>query len=387
MLCEHCGTDNLDEALTCTMCGADLGDPVERLEAARRRRKRRYAPTGPRIPVRIRAWAAFILGAVGARVVVAFLTIHSPMVIVCLAGACGIAGVWLGLGVVIELRMASGVHWIRAVALAGTVVSAMVLAAPVVLMVLTIAMFPRQMVREPMAIGNIKKLATAILAYTEDYDGRLPGWVRGTDNRDYHNAWDQQLSAYVNGDAPFVNGLDGRGIRSPSQASPRTRVICFGMNGLLLTRPKPVFDGNADWSAGPEPYVLDSVPDRGKTILLAELATNEPMGGQYSLQSGRGSPPAPGDSRAWTNGLAQWIDIDPRAWVETSGPVKSYERRNWNPNKGVGRALHSGGACYAFADGHVGFLKIRTTVTGGQTGMAPDRLWNPSNAGNMWNPR
>lgn len=387
MLCEHCGTDNLDEALNCAMCGAAMGNPAERLEASRRRRKRRYARVGPRIAVRYRAWAALLLGAVGVRLVVASLNLHSPMSVYLLVGACGLIGVWLALSAVFELRLVSGVNWVRAIAMAAAVTSAVVLAAPVLLILITAAAFPRQMAREPMAINNIKKLATALQAYGEDYDGRLPGWARGADGRDYHNVWDQQLATYVNGDTAFVNGSEGKGIRSPSQPSPHTRVVFFGINGLLLTRPKPVFDGNADWSGGPYTYAMESIPDRGKTIVLAELATNEAVGAAYALQPPHGTATAAGDSWAWKNGLPQWIDIDPRAWVETSGPVKSYVRQYWNPNKGVGRALHAGGACYAFADGHVGFLKIRTTVTGGQAGMTPDQLWNPTNAGNMWNPR
>jgi prepilin-type processing-associated H-X9-DG protein len=337
--------------------------------------------------VRFRAWTAFLIGACGAFIVIESLNLHSPVTIMLLAAVCGIGGTWVGLSAVKELRPVSGFHWTRAIATAGALVSALVFAAPVVLILTTVAMFPRQMAREPMAVNNIKKLITALQAYGEDFDGRLPGWVRGNDGRTYHNVWDQQLAPYVNGDIAFVNGTEGRGIRSPFQPPPRTRVVCYGLNGLLITRPKASFDGNADWASGPDTRSLDAIASRGNTIVLAELATTESMGGVYSLASPHRVAAIAGDSRAWADGLPEWIDIDPRAWVETSGPVKSYERRYWNPKKGVGRELHAGGACYAFADGHVAFLKIRVTVTGGQTGMSPDELWSSSNTGNMWNPR
>lgn len=386
MLCEHCGTDNLDEALNCAMCGAGMGEPATRLEDARRRRKRRYANVDPHAGAAARGMLSLLFAVAGA--VLAVLT-YGPKfnaTIVTLAGACGVTGLILGVMAVRAMRLREGVVWARGVALAGALVSGGVLGIPVVMVIAASASLPGAIAREPVAINNLRKLSLAMQAYMQDNGDQLPGWMMDTSGRTYHNVWDQQIAPYVQGAAAFHDGI-GRGIRSPSQPPPRSRVVSYGLNGLMITRPKSVFDGNADWSGGPFAHSTSSLDNPGATIVLAEVATERPMEDDYSLKAAQNAQPMANDSWAWRNGLATWVDIDPRAWVETRGPVKSYERRNWDADRGVGRSLHSGGACYAFADGHVAFHKLRQTVTGGQTGVAAEKYWDPANAGNMWNPR
>jgi prepilin-type processing-associated H-X9-DG protein len=125
--------------------------------------------------------------------------------------------------------------------------------------------------------------------------------------------------------------------------------------------------------------------------VFAEIATDAPMEGIYrTVETPNTVAPGPRrravESRDYGRALVQWIDIDPRAWIETRGPKDSYIRGKWDARRGVGRDLHSGGACYAFVDGHVEFKKLRQTVTGGRTGLSPDQFWTQENDGNMWNP-
>lgn len=387
MMCDRCGENNLDEASKCRSCGAKLSDAASRAEAARIRRAKRYATIRPRLSAAARGRLSVILGAIGAFIVLSSLDLRMHLSTLGGSALCAIISLILGVSAIRELRYIEGVSWSRGLALAGTVVSTCVLASPALLVLTEAAAFPHRLIAEPAAINNLRKLSIAVQAYATDNGDRLPGWITDASGAAYHNVWDQQVMPYLHGDENFASAADGKGIRSPSQPSPRTRVVFYGLNGLLITRPKTVFDGNADWAGGPYSVSLDSMENRINTIVLAELATSEPMGGPYALRDDRGGKPMKGDSEAWNRGLAQWIDVDPRAWVETSGPEKSYLRRQWNPGKGVGRSLHPGGACYAFADGHVAFLKLRQSVTGGQVGLPQDQFWNQSNTWNMWNPR
>lgn len=212
-------------------------------------------------------------------------------------------------------------------------------------------------------MDQIKRIALALCMYQQDNDGCLPGWMKGPDGRKYHNVWDRQIEPYMGPKVAFYDGL-GRGIRSPSQSPPRNRILSYGLNGLLITAPKAVFDGNADWShpriCRPDKDLLDPA----NTIVLARLATDEPMSGPYA---GPQTPfPSAGTmARLYRNALARWIDIDPRNWVETSGPVNSYDERKWDDSRGVyrGRSGFSDGGNFAFMDGHVSYRRLSATVS------------------------
>lgn len=252
--------------------------------------------------------------------------------------------------------------------------------------------------------SQAKRLAMAMQCYQEDNNGYLPGWMRGADGRSYHNVWDRQIDPYVEHKSAWCDGL-GRGTRSPSQSPPRNRVLSFGLNGLLITAPRAVFDGTADWT---RPRICR--PDKdllkpGETILIAELATEDPMPGIYadprtpyhSLQ-GSASP-------AYLKALTQWIDIDPRNWVETKGPLDSYDDRTRDASKGMARGHDTYGGIYVYCDGHVASRLPEEAVSGarfsedqgrwvsrdeGRPVVLPGDNWDaakPSISANQWYPR
>jgi prepilin-type processing-associated H-X9-DG protein len=70
--------------------------------------------------------------------------------------------------------------------------------------------------------------------------------------------------------------------------------------------------------------------------------------------------------------------------VETTG-AGSYDERTWDDTRGVARDLYGGGACYAFVDGHVRFMKLSRTV-GADMGVPVEKYWAKYNQNNMWNP-
>lgn len=241
------------------------------------------------------------------------------------------------------------------------------------------------------SMTNAKQLAVAMMQYAQDYDGRLPGWVKRPDGRFAHNAWDQQISLYVK--SPDVYGGNvGGGIRSYSDPQ-RRRVVSYGLNGLLMTPPKKVFDGHADFSHPPtKPLAVGQAHHPEETILFAQLATDKPMRGRYGESPNPApdvfGPAASQPARAWQKALDGWIDISPRDFVENTPPPGCYHQETWDPTNGVARDLYAGGGAYAFLDGHVKFMRIADSLRSPAARNHEDsrQYWAADNLYNMWNP-
>lgn len=239
------------------------------------------------------------------------------------------------------------------------------------------------------ALNNAKQLTFGLIQYAQDHDGRLPGWVVNAGMQPAHNAWDQQLDAYIKSKDVYFMPDAGPGIRSASDPE-RKRVVGYGLNGLLITPAKPIFDGRADFHQPPTPpRRITDVSSPAETILFASLVTKESMPNPFGL------PPYPApnafgavstDSGArWREARDGWIDISPRDFVENTPPPSCYDETRWDASNGVARSLYGGGGVYAFVDGHVAFMKIVNTL-GARDRVAPGSYWSPGNLANMWNP-
>lgn len=383
MFCPRCGSQNPGSAVRCAACGTRMEAVPDVVEDPF---FQKIAWFWGGISPAARALASVGVGLLGAWVVFSTRDITTSGAVIVSGLALAVVGAALGWASLEAMRARVGSLWCRAAACFGILLAVVVGLMPLVATVHAIAMLPKRMVTEPIGIANMRRMSVALQSYVEDHE-RLPGWVRAPDGRFYHNAWDQQLFPYVKYNATFHTGAPGRGIRSPFQPLPRNRVLTVALNGLLITRPKAVFDGNADWGSGPYSVDLFSLENPAATIVLAEVATAAPMGGMYAAPPRPAPPPKGVETADYRRALLQWIDMDPRAWVETDGPTRSYVRDQWDAHRGAGRQLHAGGASYAFADGHVQYRKLRETVTGGRAGMPPEQFWDPNNTGNMWNPR
>jgi len=239
------------------------------------------------------------------------------------------------------------------------------------------------------SLSNVKQLTLGILQYAQDYDGRLPGWVRNPDGRFAHNTWDEQITDQAKSEEVYRMPQDGPGIRSYADPM-HQRVLSYGMNALLLAGDARPFDGHADLRRPPErPLALADIPRPAETILLAEVATRQALPPPY----GEKPDPAPftgvsnaGYSREWRNAHDGWIDISPRDWVENTPAPGCYRPSRWNAQSGVAREPYKvNGGSYGFLDGHVKVLRPPQTVSDGT--VAPDRYWSPDNTHNLWNPR
>jgi prepilin-type processing-associated H-X9-DG protein len=271
-------------------------------------------------------------------------------------------------------------------------------------------MFPschhRERAVQSRSLNNIKQLALAAMAYSQDYQETFPGWVRNPDGEYAHNVWDEQINGQVKSKDVFKKGQTD--IASPSQPAPRDRALTYGLNALLIA---PVNDNyDADFAAvtrthKPEPLSPSAISNPAGTILFAELETIGPIpngllfqiGVSPSTRTGKGD----NASDSWKNALGGNaiggpIDISPHAWVETGGAgLASNYTDPYNKaatSFGVARDLYGGGGVYAFCDGHVQFMKIRKTVGLGTVTkkgltITVDNCWSKANENNLWLPR
>jgi prepilin-type processing-associated H-X9-DG protein len=239
------------------------------------------------------------------------------------------------------------------------------------------------------SLNNVKMLTLAVIIYANDNDDHMPGWVHNPDGRFAHNVWDEQIwPKYKSNDV--YRTWSGPGIRSYSDPK-HTRVVNFGLNGLLIAAPRKAFDGRADLDyPPPAPRTMGDFPLPSETILFAELATAAPMRGRF----GEEPNPVPftfGDDNTdegpdWRKAQPGWIDFSPREFVENTPAPGCYDPKRWSSINGIARSFYSGGGSYGYLDGHVKFLKISDTL-GAREDVPEGRYWSPGNAYNQWNPQ
>jgi prepilin-type N-terminal cleavage/methylation domain-containing protein/prepilin-type processing-associated H-X9-DG protein len=270
-----------------------------------------------------------------------------------------------------------------------------------IIAILAAILFPvfakaRERAKQSKSLNNIRQLALAVQQYSNDYNETFPGWVatNAAGTTFVHNTWDEQIDPFVKAKDVYTNG--DTGIQSPSQSGAAlNRTLTYCLNGLLITGYN---NGNGRWTGtdAVAPLTASGLSNAANTILFAEVATNAVYGSApAAVPSRTTSPTSAAATAAYKSALVMWIDIDPKNWVEQGLAANAYDESKWATNgaadKGVARDLYGGGACYAFCDGHVKFLKIAQTTTSGVSTVQPHNNWNPNAANNiiqynMWYP-
>jgi prepilin-type N-terminal cleavage/methylation domain-containing protein/prepilin-type processing-associated H-X9-DG protein len=184
-----------------------------------------------------------------------------------------------------------------------------------IIAILAAILFPvfaraREKARQSLCINNLKQLGTGIMLYTQDYDDTLPGqdaadggydssgWVAG------HPSWWKTME-------PYVKNRNGVGV-CPSA----TRTDRFNPNDHNMQYMMPWY---CNWRA------LASMKAPADVVNLWEREENGPFFGMYP----RPTSMPPVSPVKWDTGYI------PYTWP----------------------SLHSGGANYLWADGHVKWMR------------------------------
>jgi len=201
--------------------------------------------------------------------------------------------------------------------------------------------------------SNLRQLASAFQQYLNDWDERFPNsWRRSPSpyGELRQSWWDVLLSAYVKSDGVFscpANDTPSYSVHQPfGPQGEKTRRVNYAMNNQLLGAEPGTEPFNYSAEEPPEPAILADVEDGATTILLAEKMMDYPN-----------HPPNPPDRRG---NQSQEVDV----WFQLTEPGMTPP--DWDTTWGVARSLHSLGSNYAFVDGHVRFLRLQDTFTGGR---------------------
>jgi prepilin-type N-terminal cleavage/methylation domain-containing protein/prepilin-type processing-associated H-X9-DG protein len=237
-----------------------------------------------------------------------------------------------------------------------------------IIAILAAILFPvfakaREKARQSTCQNNLKQLATAIVAtYANDWDERFPSSVLDknvTKAAINSSAWDQQIVSYVKSAGVFKcpsNSIKKYSVHEPMQMvgtkAAKTRIVSYGMNDQLLG----VKENANAVAKDREPkqakgLTQAAVQDPAGTIILAEMkqAINN-----RKVQS---SPNKAGGLENSAE-IHVWYHVtEPGLVEEASGNTKA-----WNTDWGVARDQHSGGAVFAYVDGHVKWKKLISTL-------------------------
>jgi prepilin-type N-terminal cleavage/methylation domain-containing protein/prepilin-type processing-associated H-X9-DG protein len=203
--------------------------------------------------------------------------------------------------------------------------------------------------------SNLRQLGAAFQQYLNEFDDQYPNSWR-TQRSPYgelnHSWWDVLIYPYVRSDAVFACPANDTPSYSVHQAFDsrglKTRRVTYALNNQLLGAAAGV-DKFQYVGDPPDPALASDVDDPASTILLAEKMQDYP--GHTPSQ-----PNQPGNQ-------SQEVDV----WFQLTEP--GITPPDWDTSWGVARSLHGLGSNFLFVDGHVKFLRLQDTFTGGKPAM------------------
>ena len=227
-----------------------------------------------------------------------------------------------------------------------------------IIAILAAILFPvfaqaREKARAVSCISNEKQLALGVLMYVQDYDETFPLYFynipsRPTDDpftsyvSDNIVGWNEAVYPYVKNiqvfrcpDVARASGLpsiDGS-VRGASDSN-ATGALTYALNARISGNDGPLDDGR-QWN----PLGNGALEFPAVTIMLLEA----------SRDCGDGCSTSDENEWAWEGRHVDLLYGD--GWISGTNPGASFIRGNPAP-----LARHTGGAHYAFCDGHVKFL-------------------------------
>jgi len=235
-----------------------------------------------------------------------------------------------------------------------------------IIAILAAILFPvfakaREKARQSSCSNNLKQLGLAFQQYASDWDERLPSSVNDTDTAlsgagMAASAWDQQISQYVKSDGVYKcpsNSYKKYSVHQTYQTvngkPSKTRIVSYGMNDQLLGVKADGNEPKDRTAKQAKATALARIGDAASTIILGEMKAEK-----------KGAKPAAPTAKP---GLPNSSEI--HVWYHVIQPGLSEDMgggKTWDTETGVSRDIHSGGSIYAYADGHVKWQRILSTL-------------------------
>ena len=221
-----------------------------------------------------------------------------------------------------------------------------------IIAILAAILFPvfaraRENARRSSCQSNLKQIGLGIAQYTQDYDETMPTGRENANNWTEARGWAGQLAPYIKSTQIFVCPSDTTNATAPNAP------VSYGMNqNFRNSQPDP---NTGSFS----PAKLSQFTATAKTIALFEVdnvTSNVATDGELGSRAGRGPDSDNGNGYLNQGRYATGIMSGKGAVGTSNGNISNLYRD--------GRHLE--GANYAFADGHVKWLK-GNAVTAGAT--------------------
>ena len=211
-----------------------------------------------------------------------------------------------------------------------------------IIAILAAILFPvfsraRENARRSSCQSNLKQIGLGLMQYTQDYDEMMPCGVNGTGDFQRLEGWGNQIFPYVKSQQIFVCPSDTTSATAPNAP------ISYAINqNLRQSNP-----ANGGWFAPAKLSILNAT---AKTVAFFEIDNrtgNVTQTGENNSTAGRGPD---------TSGGAGYLDLARYATGQMSGKG-TIGNSNGNVSNLYRDGRHLEGANYAFADGHVKWLK------------------------------
>lgn len=229
-----------------------------------------------------------------------------------------------------------------------------------IIAILAAILFPvfakaREKARQASCASNEKQLALGFLQYEQDNDEQMPDcdiWGQG---------WAGKIYTYVKSAGVYGCPDD------PTQPNPGLSKLSYALNSNML--PSTIAGGGNTYTGSSTSNSLASQNGPANTVLLFEI--------QGSSSTGNGVPgvdvTSPNEYASGTGtgsisgGCGQGLTTNYCHAKYATGLISGYALPNWSGTLGV----HSDGANYAAADGHVKWVRP-SLVSGGLSAASPN---------------
>ena len=250
-----------------------------------------------------------------------------------------------------------------------------------IIAILAAILFPvfaraRENARRASCQSNLKQIGLGIAQYTQDFDEKLPlpvwmipgGFMPANDARQMPNpkafdsyqgfvtSWVDEINPYVKSDQIYYCASDSD--RGRAKTGNNLGLISYGYNGYMNGwQETAAYPRMSDWTQWvyypgvvPAGQKISSIPNSSEKILLTDVMSSTSVGSMVTI------PHPSTDGGGWALVYFDPPDLE----FDNSTAYGNGVRTSYSANGTAGNGAHFGGANFAFADGHVKWLKPAT---------------------------